>query len=239
MGHHTLSQCHQWRVRSTLRRFRHATFLSCNLHQYCSTFSFDILDERVCRSFIDIETTCVLALFRRYALIMPTIVRIYSNIQSNVMVKKAIEYCCRQMFVLHRLPFVLQMLGSVAQWLDTDEQADVTDTNKIQSKYLFRLLIALERIDADERHDDYFIMELIRHDSMPAGPSTSTSTADRHGNVSTTKVMKSVDFCYANDDSTFTFLHCLDVCISVGKCSQDIDTIVCRRSCDALHVDVF
>ncbi|CAF1346547.1 unnamed protein product [Didymodactylos carnosus] len=78
-----------------------------------------------------------------YLSIMPTFLHLYSNIQSNP-IKKAIEYCCRQFYILHRVPFLLQMLGSISQLLDFDEQADITDTNKIQPVALFRLLIALE-----------------------------------------------------------------------------------------------
>lgn len=154
---------------------------------------------------------------------MPTIVRVYSNTQSNPMVKKAIEYCCRQFYVLHRLPFILQMLGSVSTLLDSDEQAEIADSSKIQPLYLFRLLISLEQAGAGEIHDHYSILELIRNDlstvESPSNPLAGVA-ATRQGNLSTMTQIKSLDFCYVEDDNLFTFLQCLDLCVSVGECAE-------------------
>ena len=154
---------------------------------------------------------------------MPTILRVYSNIQSNPMVKKAIEYCCRQFFILHRLPFILQMLGSISKLLDTDEQSDVTDTNKIQPMHLFRLILSLEQKGFDDMKDDYALMELIRHETSLMNPFPISRTGMlvistvRPGTIMAMKKIRSLDFCYADDDNAFTFLHCLDVCVSVGN----------------------
>ena len=70
-------------------------------------------------------------IFFRYMLIMPTILRVYSNYQSNKMVCKVIEMVVKQLYILHRKPFVLQMLGSVAPLLDNDEQSLYGDANKV------------------------------------------------------------------------------------------------------------
>ncbi|CAF3737280.1 unnamed protein product, partial [Adineta steineri] len=168
-----------------------------------------------------------------YLLIMPTFLRVYSNIQSNPMLKKAIEYCCRQFFILHRIPFILQMLGSISQLLDFDEQADVTDTNKIQPISLFRLLIALEQTSVDAMRDDYSILELVRDDSssnkttstiMPTTMPTSNMTvvaALGQGNMITPVTIKTLDFCYADDDTVFTLLNCIDVCVTVVAYAPD------------------
>ena len=67
------------------------------------------------------------------------------------------------------------MLGSISQLLDFDEQADVTDTNKIQPMNLFRLLVALEQTSVDAMRDDYSILELVKDD-------TSTKNIDYHTN---------------------------------------------------------
>ncbi|CAF3810181.1 unnamed protein product, partial [Didymodactylos carnosus] len=157
-----------------------------------------------------------------YLLIMPTFLRVYSNIQSNPMLKKAIEYCCRQFYILHRVPFILQMLGSISQLLDFDEQADITDTNKIQPVALFRLLIALEYNHSDALRDEYSILELVKDDKQ-----TTTVTAGIQalsgsalGSAGVTGI-KTLDFCYAEDDSFFTLLNCFDVCVTVVAYAPD------------------
>ena len=159
---------------------------------------------------------------------MPTFLRVYSNIQSNPMLKKAIEYCCRQFFILHRIPFILQMLGSISQILDFDEQADVTDTNKIQPVNLFRLLIALEQTSVDAMRDEYSILELVKDDTSTNKSSVITPTtmpvanmtvvaALGQGSMIAPATIKTLDFCYADDDTIFTVLNCIDVCVTVGK----------------------
>ncbi|UJR28934.1 hypothetical protein I4U23_010152 [Adineta vaga] len=167
-----------------------------------------------------------------YLLIMPTFVRVYSNIQSNPMLKKAIEYCCRQFFILHRIPFILQMLGSISQLLDFDEQADVTDTNKIQPVSLFRLLIALEQTSVDAMRDEYSILELVKDDPSPNKTTTTTPTATPATNMTVVAALgqgsmiapvtiKTLDFCYADDDAIFTLLNCIDVCVTVVAYAPD------------------
>jgi hypothetical protein len=149
---------------------------------------------------------------------MPTFLRVYSNIQSNPMLKKSIEYCCRQFFILHRIPFILQMLGSISQLLDIDEQADITDTNKIQPLSLFRLLISLEQTNIDAMRDDYSILELIKNDSITMKIiNTPIVAALGQGTMITPTTIKPLDFCYADDETTFTLLNCFDVCVTVGK----------------------
>lgn len=69
--------------------------------------------------------------YHRYLLVMPTLLRVYSNYSSNKMVVSAIEFAVKQLYILHRKPFILQMLGSVAPILDTDEQATYGDANKV------------------------------------------------------------------------------------------------------------
>ena len=134
------------------------------------------------------------------------------------MLKKAIEFCCRQFFILHRVPFILQMLGSISQLLEVDEQADVTDTNKIQPIALFRLLIALEQTHIDVMRDEYAILELVKNDSMiMKTTNTPVLAALGQGAMMVPTSIKSLDFCYADDETIFTLLNCFDVCVTVGK----------------------
>src|ERR1700678_877036 len=133
------------------------------------------------------------------------------------MLRKSIEYCCRQLFLLHRIPFILQMLGSISQLLDIDEQADITDTNKIQPIYLFRLLIALEQINIDIMHDEYSILELVKKNSITRKLiNTQVIAAHEQGTMMNPLVIKSLDFCYADDETIFALLNFFDVCVTVG-----------------------
>lgn len=53
--------------------------------------------------------SCLLCLFDRYIYIMPTLLRMYSNHQSNLVLCDTIEFACRQFYIMHREPFVLQV----------------------------------------------------------------------------------------------------------------------------------
>ena len=44
-----------------------------------------------------------------YLLIMPTILRIYSNHQTNALLCKTVEFVCKQFYIMHRKPFLLQV----------------------------------------------------------------------------------------------------------------------------------
>lgn len=43
-----------------------------------------------------------------------------------------VEFIVKQLYILHRKPFILQMLGSVAPILDMDETAIYGDANKVR-----------------------------------------------------------------------------------------------------------
>ncbi|CAF1372114.1 unnamed protein product [Adineta ricciae] len=155
-----------------------------------------------------------------YLLIMPTFLRVYSTLQSNPMVKSTIEFCCRQFFTLHRIPFILQMLGSISQLLDFDEQTDVIQSDNILSIGLFRLLIALEKPNADAQRDEYSILELIKTD-LPRTDPLAEATFGQGTPLAPTTPIKSLDFCYTDDDNIFTFLNCFDACVTVIAYAPD------------------
>ena len=66
-----------------------------------------------------------------YFLIMPDLLRIYSNNQTNDLITKTIEYVCKQLYILHRKPFLLQMFGSIAPILDKDDDEPYGDAFKV------------------------------------------------------------------------------------------------------------
>ena len=70
-----------------------------------------------------------------YFLIMPSMLRIYSNNQTNDLIVRTVEFACKQLYVLHRKPFLLQMFGSIAPLLDSDCDGDVyADAFKVSRK---------------------------------------------------------------------------------------------------------
>lgn len=67
----------------------------------------------------------------RYLLIMPTLLKIYSNHQTNKLITTTIEYAVKQFYLMNRKPFILQMFGSVSAMLDTDEDGTYGDAHKV------------------------------------------------------------------------------------------------------------
>ena len=64
---------------------------------------------------------------------MPTVLQVYSNHQSNSLLCRTVEFICKQFYVLHRKPFVLQMLGSIAPMLDLNTDLPFADANKVRA----------------------------------------------------------------------------------------------------------
>ena len=52
------------------------------------------------------------------------------------MVVTVVEFIVKQLYILHRKPFILQMLGSIAPILDMDENAIYGDANKVSSRLI-------------------------------------------------------------------------------------------------------
>ncbi|XP_076436361.1 protein unc-80 homolog isoform X3 [Babylonia areolata] len=128
--------------------------------------------------------------------IMPTLLRLYSNNQPNTVLCQALHFVCRQFYVLHRKPFVLQMFGSVAPLLDmTCGSGGSLDTSKVQPDNLFKLLLALEK----DCPDNLGILELV------------------HGD----KPLKALDFCYAADPDTFDMMDVINMCVTVIAYAPD------------------
>ncbi len=94
-----------------------------------------------------------------YFLVMPSLLRIYSNNQTNELITRTVEFVCKQLYVLHRKPFLLQMFGSIAPILDRDDDSDAFgDAFKVQPKFLYRLVCSLSKHTPDLLH----VMELVK-----------------------------------------------------------------------------
>lgn len=72
---------------------------------------------------------------------MPTLLKIYSNHQTNKLVTTTIEYAVKQFYLMNRKPFILQMFGSVSAVLDTDEDGTYGDAHKVRKhmKYFVKI----------------------------------------------------------------------------------------------------
>lgn len=44
--------------------------------------------------------------------------QVYADYESDPLLRQGIEFCCRQFYILHRKPFVLQLFASVAPLLE-------------------------------------------------------------------------------------------------------------------------
>lgn len=58
---------------------------------------------------VGVENLLYYFYFSRFLHVMPTLLRVYSNNQSNPVICSAIQFTCRQFYILHRKPFILQV----------------------------------------------------------------------------------------------------------------------------------
>ena len=117
-----------------------------------------------------------------FFLIMPTILRCYSQRQPNRLFTQVVEFVCKQFYVLHRKPFLLQMFGSVADFMDQNESDLEANPMRVKAKYLFALLLAMERMM--EPLDQLDILSMLPY----------------------SKPLQALDLCYKDEPNTFTIL---------------------------------
>ncbi|XP_066923003.1 protein unc-80 homolog [Clytia hemisphaerica] len=92
--------------------------------------------------------------------VLPTIFKVYSQHENNMLVKEVLEFAIAQFYNLHRSPFLLQMFASVSPMLMTDDMIDLTPEELyelIPSRCLFALLESLDH-EIEDRLD---IMSLV------------------------------------------------------------------------------
>uniref|UniRef100_A0A915D4K6 Uncharacterized protein n=1 Tax=Ditylenchus dipsaci TaxID=166011 RepID=A0A915D4K6_9BILA len=128
-----------------------------------------------------------------FFLIMPTILRCYSQRQTNSLFTQVVEFVCKQFYILHRKPFLLQMFGSVADMCDQNNNDLEINAMQVKAKYLFHLLLAMESMN--ELVDQIDILPLVSHP----------------------KPLKALDLCYRDDPNFFSILpdavaSCVTVC---------------------------
>ena len=128
-----------------------------------------------------------------FFLIMPTILRCYSQRQTNRLFTQIIEFVCKQFYILHRKPFLLQMFGSIAEICDQNNNDLEINAMLVKAKYLFNLMKAMENMN--DLVDQLDVLSLIPYP----------------------KPLKALDLCYRDDPNAFFILtdamaSCVTVC---------------------------
>ncbi|KJH51441.1 hypothetical protein DICVIV_02357 [Dictyocaulus viviparus] len=128
-----------------------------------------------------------------FFLIMPTLLRCYSQRQTNKLFCSVVEFLCRQFYTLHRKPFLLQMCGSIANIIDNNNNDFEINPMRVKAKYWFTLLKNMENMSDDA--DQFDILGLVPYE----------------------KPLKALDLCYRDDPNTFCLLtdaiaSCICVC---------------------------
>ncbi|XP_049335810.1 protein unc-80 homolog isoform X7 [Astyanax mexicanus] len=124
-----------------------------------------------------------------YQWILPTMLQTYADYESNPLLRRGIEFCCRQFYILHRKPFILQLFASVAPLLEFTTCTSTGLSKGVSAQCLFDLLVSLE----GETADGLDALELVKAE----------------------KPLRSLDFCYGNEDLVFSISESIKLCVTV------------------------
>ncbi|KFQ86571.1 Protein unc-80, partial [Phoenicopterus ruber ruber] len=124
-----------------------------------------------------------------YQWVLPSMLQVYADYESNPQLRQAIEFACRQFYILHRKPFILQLFASVAPLLEFPDATNNGTSKGVSAQCLFDLLQSLE----GDTPDILDILELVKAE----------------------KPLKSLDFCYGNEDLTFSISEAIKLCVTV------------------------
>ncbi|XP_077570796.1 protein unc-80 homolog isoform X4 [Stigmatopora nigra] len=125
-----------------------------------------------------------------YQWILPTMLQVYADYEGNPLLRQGIEFCCRQFYILHRKPFVLQLFASVAPLLEFNTNTSSGLSKGVSAQCLFDLLVSLE----GETLDALDALELVKAE----------------------KPLRSLDFCYGNEDLAFSISDSIKLCVTVA-----------------------
>ncbi|TKS64919.1 Protein unc-80 -like protein [Collichthys lucidus] len=130
-----------------------------------------------------------------YQWILPTMLQVYADYESDPLLRQGIEFCCRQFYILHRKPFILQLFASVAPLLEFTTSTSTGLSKGVSAQCLFDLLVSLE----GETQDALDALELVKAE----------------------KPLRSLDFCYGNEDLTFSISEAIKLCVTVVAYAPD------------------
>ncbi|XP_063722900.1 protein unc-80-like isoform X4 [Symsagittifera roscoffensis] len=138
-------------------------------------------------------------LLKGYQHIMPVLFTMYRECKQDSIVCKSIEFVVKQFYVIHRKPFVLQFLGSVAHLVHVDNPLSHTyvTQEKVPSKLLYDLLICLD----EDVSDPLDILDLVNYP----------------------KPLKNLDFCYREEIPTISILDIIQLCVlTIGYAPESV-----------------
>lgn len=76
-----------------------------------------------------------------------SLLKAYADYESNPLLRRGIEFCCRQFYILHRKPFILQLFASVAPLLEfTVRTLSFNDQLFIHRRCYYSVITALLNI---------------------------------------------------------------------------------------------
>lgn len=183
----------------------------------------------------------------RYLLIMPTLLKIYSNHQTNRLVTTTVEYAVKQFYLMNRKPFILQMFGSVSAMLDTDEAGTYGDAHKVRKFILCSIYEVnwrptrgelkntllnkkthfINRIFSRTLHAlyklffDSQIQSSCLFNLLLSLETPSPDPLNIAELVKEDKPLKAIDFCYHDENEMVTILDCISLCVMVVSYSSE------------------
>ncbi|XP_066269985.1 protein unc-80 homolog isoform X2 [Branchiostoma lanceolatum] len=127
-----------------------------------------------------------------YQYILSTILQVYANNQHNTILCEAIQFCVKQFYLLHRIPFILQMFGTVAPLLEARHSKEQP---MVSAECLFKLILSL----GQQCHDPVNLLDLL----VEGRP------------------LQTMDYFYADDPPDMSVIEAMNVCITVVAYAAD------------------
>ncbi|XP_078578406.1 protein unc-80 homolog isoform X2 [Branchiostoma floridae x Branchiostoma japonicum] len=127
-----------------------------------------------------------------YQYILSTILQVYANNQHNMILCEAIQFCVKQFYLLHRIPFILQLFGTVAPLLEARHSKEQP---MVSAECLFKLILSL----GQTCHDPVNLLGLL----VEGRP------------------LQTLDYFYADDPPDMTIIEAMNVCITVVAYAAD------------------
>ncbi|XP_078693709.1 protein unc-80 homolog isoform X2 [Branchiostoma floridae x Branchiostoma belcheri] len=127
-----------------------------------------------------------------YQYILSTILQVYANNQHNVVLCEAIQFCVKQFYLLHRIPFILQMFGTVAPLLEARHSKEQP---MVSAECLFQLVLSLGH--------------------------TCQDPVNLLGLLEGGRPLQTLDYFYADDPPDMTIIEAINVCITVVAYAAD------------------
>ncbi|KAG9510770.1 Protein unc-80-like protein, partial [Fragariocoptes setiger] len=158
--------------------------------------------------------------------IMPTIVRTYSNHQNNHLLCRSIEFVCKQFYIMHRKPFMLQLLGAVAPLLQststtTSATSSASSTITISNNSNRSNNAKNQQKNDDGLDDPHRVSPASFFALLQSLEKGFKDPLDILELVDAEKPLKAIDFCYQQDKEAIEMLDIISLCVTVTAYASD------------------